>query len=42
VAVVAGAKHATIAQAYLELLVSREGQSVLARLGFLPPPAGAR
>ena len=42
VAVLAGAKHAAIAQAYLDLLMSREGQSVLGRLGFLPPPAGKR
>jgi molybdate transport system substrate-binding protein len=42
VAVVAGAKQAAIAQAYLDLLTSREGQTVLGRLGFLPPPAGAR
>jgi molybdate transport system substrate-binding protein len=41
-AVVAGAKHAVIAQAYLDLLTSREGQSVLGRLGFLPPPAATR
>jgi molybdate transport system substrate-binding protein len=36
------AKQATLAQAYLDLLLSREGQAVLARLGFQPPPAGAR
>src|SRR5215813_5663516 len=42
VAVVAGAKQAALAQAYLDLLMSREGQSVLGRLGFLPPPAGTR
>src|SRR5262249_18444347 len=41
VAVVAGAKHAAIAQAYLDLLMSRQGQSVLGRLGFRPP-AGTR
>src|SRR5262245_17053776 len=41
-AVVTDAKHATLAQAYLDLLLSREGQTVLARLGFQPPPAGAR
>jgi molybdate transport system substrate-binding protein len=41
-AVVTGAKRAAIAQAYLDLLTSREGQTVLARLGFLPPPAGTR
>ncbi len=42
VAVVAGAKQAALAQAYLDRLMSREGQAVLGRLGFLPPPAGAR
>ena len=41
-AVVAGARHPAIAQAYLDLLVSREGQSALGRLGFLPPPGGTR
>jgi len=42
VAVVAGAKHPAIAQAYVDLLLSRDGQAVLARFGFLPPPAGVR
>src|SRR5919201_718196 len=42
VAVVAGAKHAAIAQAYVDLLLSRDGQAVLARFGFLPPPPGVR
>jgi molybdate transport system substrate-binding protein len=42
VAVVAGSKHGAVAQAFIDLLVGREGQAVLARLGFLPPPAGAR
>jgi molybdate transport system substrate-binding protein len=37
-AVVAASKHADIAQAYLDLLLSREGRAVLARHGFLPPP----
>jgi molybdate transport system substrate-binding protein len=41
-AVVAGAKQVAIAQAYLDQLTGREGQAVLGRLGFLPPPAGAR
>jgi molybdate transport system substrate-binding protein len=36
-AVVIGARHAALAQAFLDLLVSREGQAVLARLGFRPP-----
>jgi molybdate transport system substrate-binding protein len=42
VAVVAGARQATLAQAFLDLLVSREGQATLGRLGFQPPPAGVR
>jgi len=42
VAVVAGAKHPAVAQAYVDLLLSRDGQAVLARFGFLPPPAGVR
>jgi molybdate transport system substrate-binding protein len=41
-AVVSASRHAAIAQAYLDLLLSREGQAVLARYGFLPPPAGIR
>ena len=42
VAVVAGAKQAALAQAFLDLLLSREGQATLGRLGFQPPPAGIR
>lgn len=42
VAVVAGARQAAIARAFLALLTSKQGQDVLARLGFLPPPSGAR
>src|SRR5262249_45246267 len=42
VAVVAGARQAALAQAYIDLLTSREGQSVLGRLGFLPPPVGTQ
>jgi molybdate transport system substrate-binding protein len=42
VAVVAGAKQAALAQAFLDLLVSRDGHATLARFGFQPPPAGAR
>ena len=41
-AVVVGSRHATLATAFLDLLASREGQTVLRRLGFQPPPAGAR
>ena len=42
VAVVAGARHPALAQAFIHLHVSAEGQAVLARLGFQPPPAGIR
>jgi molybdate transport system substrate-binding protein len=42
VAVVAGTRQPAIAQAFVDLPVSREGQAVLAKLGFQPPPAGAR
>ncbi len=42
VAVVAGSKQSAIAQAFLDLLLSRDGQVVLGRFGFLPPPAGVR
>jgi molybdate transport system substrate-binding protein len=42
VAVVAGAKQPALARAFIELLTSAEGRAVLVRLGFQPPPAGAR
>jgi molybdate transport system substrate-binding protein len=42
VAVVAGSKHSAIAQAFLDLLMSQDGQMVLGRFGFLPPPARVR
>jgi molybdate transport system substrate-binding protein len=38
VAVVAGAKQGSLAQAFLDLLVSREGATVLGRYGFQRPP----
>lgn len=37
VAVVAGSQQADLGRAFIELLVSRQGQDALARLGFLPP-----
>lgn len=37
VAVVAGSRHATLGQAFIDLLSSGEGQKALARLGFQPP-----
>jgi molybdate transport system substrate-binding protein len=41
-AVVAGTRQAALAQAFVALLVSREGQATLARSGFQPPRAGVR
>jgi len=41
-AVVAASKQATLARAFLDLLSGVQGRAVLARLGFQPPPAGAR
>ena len=42
VAVVAGSKQPALAQGFVELLLSAEGQAMLRRLGFQPPPPGAR
>jgi len=42
VAIVVASKHQAVAQGFIDLLIGREGQSVLARFGFLPPPAPAR
>ncbi len=42
VAVVKEAKHPAIAVAFIELLLNRDGQAVLSRLGFQPPPLGVR
>ena len=39
VAVVRDSKHPALAQAFIQLLLDREGQAVLARLGFQPPRA---
>lgn len=41
-AVVAGSKQPALAHAFLDALSGAGGRTVLARLGFLPPPAGAR
>jgi molybdate transport system substrate-binding protein len=41
-AVVVGARQPALAQAVIDFLVSREGQAILARHGFQPPPAAAR
>ena len=42
VAVVKGSKQPALARAFIDLLVSREGQTALSRLGFQPSPPGAR
>ena len=41
-AVVKASKQPALAQAFVDLLVSRDGQAALSRLGFQPPPPGAR
>ena len=41
-AVVAASKQAALAQAFLDLLASPKGRTVLGRFGFQPPPVGAR
>ncbi len=41
-AVVRDARQPALARAFIDLLVSREGQAALARLGFQPPPPGTR
>lgn len=38
VAVVAAARESAVAEAFIALLLSAEGQAVLARFGFQPPP----
>ena len=42
VAVTKDARQPALAAAFIDLLMSPEGQQVLTRLGFLPPPAGVR
>lgn len=41
-AVVTASRQPALAAAFIELLLRREGRAVLGRLGFQPPPAGAR
>jgi ABC-type molybdate transport system substrate-binding protein len=41
-AVVAAAKQPALGRAFLDLLGSAQGRTVLSRFGFQPPPAGAR
>jgi molybdate transport system substrate-binding protein len=41
-AVVAGTREPALARAFVELLMSPEGQAILARFGFQPPPPGPR
>jgi molybdate transport system substrate-binding protein len=42
VAVVTGSRQPALGRAFIELLLSPEGRAVLVRLGFQPPPPGAR
>jgi ABC-type Fe3+ transport system substrate-binding protein len=41
-AVVAGTRQPALAAAFVDALVSREGQAALRRRGFQPPPPAAR
>lgn len=41
-AVVAGSRQPELARQFLDVLVSAQGQAVLSRLGFQPPPPGVR
>ncbi len=42
VAVVKASRQPALAQAFIDLLVSPDGQAALTRLGFQPPPRGVR
>jgi molybdate transport system substrate-binding protein len=42
VAVVKDSRQSALARAFIDLLVSRDGRSVLSRFGFQPPPSGSR
>jgi molybdate transport system substrate-binding protein len=42
VAVVKASRQSALARAFIDLLVSRDGQAALSRLGFQPPPPGVR
>jgi molybdate transport system substrate-binding protein len=42
VAVVKDSRQPALARAFIDLLMTREGQSALSRLGFQPPPSGLR
>ena len=42
VAVVKDSRQPALARAFIDLLMSREGQSALSRLGFQPPPSASR
>jgi molybdate transport system substrate-binding protein len=41
-AVTAASRQPVLARSFIDFLMSREGQAVLARLGFQPAPPGAR
>ena len=42
VAVVKDSRQPALARAFIDLLMTREGESALSRLGFQPPPSGLR
>ena len=42
VAVVKDSRQPALARAFIDLLMTREGQSALSRLGFQPPPSASR
>jgi len=42
IAIVAASRQQSLAQAFIDLLVSERGRTVLTRFGFQAPPAGAR
>lgn len=42
VALVKDSRQPALARAFIDLLVSRDGRSVLSRFGFQPPPSGSR
>jgi ABC-type molybdate transport system substrate-binding protein len=41
-AVIKASRQSALAQAFVDLLVSPDGQATLSRLGFQPAPPGAR
>jgi molybdate transport system substrate-binding protein len=41
-AVIAASRQRSLAQSFIDMLLGRDGQAALARLGFQPPPSGSR